>query len=54
MMEDTIKLSTNDPTLHVNEEIRNDFSDVFNGFTFMFLFMFVVFFGMVIIKFLAS
>ena len=54
MMEDTIKLSTNDPTQHVNEEIRNDFSDVFNGFTFMFGFMFIVFFAMVIIKFLAS
>ena len=54
MMEDTIKLSTNDPTKHVNEEIRNDFSDVMNGFTFMFGFMFIVFFAMVIIKFLAS
>jgi len=53
-MEANIKLSTNDPREHVNEEIRNDFSDVLTGFNMMFGFMFLVFFGMVIIKFVMS
>ena len=43
-----------DPRQHVNEEPRNDFSDVANGFTWMFIFMVVVFFGAVVIKYLIS
>lgn len=53
-METNIQLSTNDPRDHVNEEIRNDFNDLMAGFAGMFGFMFIVFFAMVIIKFIIS
>lgn len=43
-----------DPRQHINEEPRNDFNDLAIGFTAMFVFMTVVFFGAVIIKFLLS
>ncbi|WP_106766864.1 YqzM family protein [Paenibacillus faecalis] len=43
-----------DPREHINEEPRNDFSDLVVGFTGMFAFMFVIFFAMVIIKFIAG
>lgn len=43
-----------DPRQHINEEPRNDFNDVANGFAWMFIFMTVVFFGAVIIKYLIS
>ncbi|MCY9512636.1 YqzM family protein [Paenibacillus apiarius] len=43
-----------DPRQHVNEEPRNDFSDLMFGFGAMTGFMFVVFFGMVIVKFIIS
>ena len=42
--------NTRDPRLHVNEEPRNDFADVAAGFTGMFIFMIVVFFGAVVLK----
>lgn len=42
--------NTTNPELHVNEEPRNDFSDVGTGFAVMFAFMVVVFFGAVIVK----
>ncbi|NJJ41151.1 YqzM family protein [Paenibacillus apii] len=45
---------TPDPREHVNEEPRNDLGDLVTGFFGMTTFMFVVFFGMVIIKFLMS
>ncbi|WP_211746511.1 YqzM family protein [Paenibacillus sp. Marseille-Q4541] len=41
-----------DPRSHQNEEPRNDLFDLMAGFGGMFLFMTVIFFGMVIIKFL--
>ncbi|EJW14942.1 YqzM family protein [Paenibacillus alvei] len=43
-----------DPREHVNEEPRNDFSDLMFGFGAMAGFMTVVFFGMVIVKFIIS
>ncbi|MFE4713476.1 MULTISPECIES: YqzM family protein [Bacillales] len=43
-----------DPREHVNEEPRNDLGDLMNGFFGMTTFMAVVFFGMVIIKFILS
>lgn len=49
-----MEANTMDPREHVNEEPRNDFSDVLFGFNAMFGFMFVVFFGMVIVKFIMS
>ena len=39
-----------DPRLHVNEEPRDDFSDVATGFAVMFGFMTVVFLAAIIIK----
>jgi len=41
---------TQDPRLHINEEPRNDFADIATGFTWMFVFMIVVFFGAVVLK----
>lgn len=41
-----------DPREHINEEPRNDLGDLMTGFFGMMGFMTVVFFGMVIIKFL--
>jgi len=38
------------PELHVNEEPRNDFSDVASGFAIMFTFMAVVFLAAIIVK----
>ncbi|WP_374020113.1 YqzM family protein [Paenibacillus thiaminolyticus] len=49
-----MEANTMDPREHVNEEPRNDLSDVLFGFNAMFGFMFVVFFGMVIVKFIMS
>lgn len=43
-----------DPREHLNEEPRNDLFDLLNGFFGMFTFMAVVFFGMVIIKFIVG
>ncbi|MCM3785913.1 YqzM family protein [Neobacillus mesonae] len=43
-----------DPRSHVNEEPRNDFFDLIGGFVGMFVLMTVIFFGMVIIKFLMT
>lgn len=43
---------TVDPREHINEEPRDDLGDLMNGFGAMFGFMAVVFFGMVIIKFI--
>lgn len=43
-----------DPREHINEEPRNDLQDLMNGFFGMATFMFVIFFGMVIIKFIIS
>lgn len=43
-----------DPREHINEEPRNDFGDLMLGFVGMFGFMFVIFFAMVIIKFIAG
>ncbi|MCG7410523.1 YqzM family protein [Paenibacillus sp. ACRRX] len=43
-----------DPREHVMEEPRDDLFDVFTGFNVMLGFMTVVFFGMVIIKFIVS
>ncbi|GAA0136586.1 hypothetical protein YSY43_34270 [Paenibacillus sp. YSY-4.3] len=44
----------NDPREHINEEPRNDLFDLMNGFFGMLTVMAVIFFGMVIFKFLAS
>jgi|GEM_PF-565260 len=44
----------NDPREHINEEPRNDLFDLMNGFFGMLTFMAVVFFGMVIVKFIAG
>lgn len=44
----------NDPREHVNEEPRDDLGDLLAGFGGMFLFMAVLFFAMVIIKFIVS
>ncbi|WP_274652449.1 YqzM family protein [Paenibacillus humicola] len=43
-----------DPREHVNEEPRDDFGDVFMGFSVFFGFLFVVFAIAVIIKFAIS
>ncbi|GMK42570.1 hypothetical protein PCCS19_56300 [Paenibacillus sp. CCS19] len=43
-----------DPRAHVNEEPRDDLKDVVFGFGGMLGFMTIVFFGMVIIKFVQS
>lgn len=43
-----------DPREHINEEPRNDLFDLLNGFFGMLTFMFVIFFGMVIVKFIAG
>lgn len=44
----------NDPREHVNEEPRDDFKDLMVGFGGMFVFMAILFFAMVIIKFIVS
>lgn len=43
-----------DPRAHVNEEPRDDLGDLLNGFSGMFILMTVIFFGMVIVKFIIS
>jgi len=43
-----------DPRQHINEEPRNDFNDVAVGFTWMFVFMVVVFAAAVVIDYLIS
>ncbi len=48
------KVHFNDPREHLNEEPRDDLGDLMAGFGGMFLFMAVLFFGMVIIKFIVS
>lgn len=47
-----VKAQVRDPREHINEEPRNDLGDLMNGFFGMTTFMTVVFFGMVIIKFI--
>lgn len=49
-----MEASAIDPRKHVNEEPRNDFFDLMFGFGAMTGFITVVFFGMVIAKFLIS
>lgn len=44
----------NDPREHINEEPRNDLFDLMNGFFGMLTLMAIIFFGMVIFKFLTS
>lgn len=43
-----------DPREHINEEPRNDFGDLMAGFFGMTGFMTILFFGMVIVKFILS
>ncbi|CAH0118374.1 MULTISPECIES: YqzM family protein [unclassified Paenibacillus] len=43
-----------DPREHVNENPTDDFGDLMKGFTYMFGFMFVIFFAMVAIKYMIS
>lgn len=47
-------IHANDPRKHVNEEPRNDLFDLIVGFGGMFILMAVVFFAMVIIKFIIT
>lgn len=49
-----VNAQVRDPREHVNEEPRNDLGDLMAGFFGMTGFMTVVFFGMVIIKFIMS
>ncbi|WP_342562834.1 YqzM family protein [Paenibacillus sp. FSL R7-0345] len=46
-----INAKAGDPREHVNEEPRNDLGDLMTGFFGMTGFMTLVFFGMVIVKF---
>ncbi|CAM4522388.1 MULTISPECIES: YqzM family protein [Paenibacillus] len=46
-----INAKARDPREHVNEEPRNDLGDLMTGFFGMTGFMTLVFFGMVIVKF---
>ncbi|WP_144027162.1 YqzM family protein [Paenibacillus sp. FSL R7-0273] len=46
-----LNAKTRDPREHVNEEPRNDLGDLLTGFIGMTGFMTLVFFGMVIVKF---
>ncbi|MCL6603815.1 MAG: YqzM family protein [Paenibacillus sp.] len=47
-----VNARTSDPREHINEEPRNDLGDLMNGFFGMTAFMSVLFFGMVIVKFI--
>jgi hypothetical protein len=49
-----VNAQVRDPREHINEEPRNDLGDLMTGFFGMTGFMTVVFFGMVIIKFIMS
>lgn len=49
-----INAQVRDPREHVNEEPRNDLGDLLAGFFGMTGFMTVLFFGMVIVKFILS
>lgn len=49
-----VNAQVRDPREHINEEPRNDLGDLMAGFFGMTGFMTVVFFGMVIIKFIMS
>lgn len=49
-----VNVRAGDPREHINEEPRNDLGDLMNGFFGMTTFMAVVFFGMVIVKFILS
>ena len=49
-----VKAQSSDPREHINEEPRNDLGDLMNGFFGMTTFMTVLFFGMVIVKFILS
>lgn len=49
-----VNAQTRDPRDHINEEPRNDLGDLMNGFFGMATFMTIIFFGMVIIKFIFS
>ncbi|CAH1201437.1 MULTISPECIES: YqzM family protein [Paenibacillus] len=51
-MDTNVRIS--DPREHVNEEPRNDLFDLVAGVTGMFGLMTVIFFGMVIFKFLTE
>lgn len=46
------KAQGRDPREHINEEPRNDLGDLLNGFFGMATLMSVIFFGMVIVKFI--
>lgn len=48
------KAQVRDPREHINEEPRNDLGDLMTGFFGMAGLLTVIFFGMVIIKFLAE
>ncbi|MFD1956166.1 YqzM family protein [Paenibacillus thailandensis] len=47
-------VNARDPREHVNEEPRNDLQDVVFGFGGMLLFMTVIFFAAVIVKFIIT
>lgn len=47
-------VNTRDPREHVNEEPRDDLQDVVFGFGGMLLFMVVIFFAAVIVKFIIT
>lgn len=47
-----MEVTMNDPREHVNEEPRDDLSDLVVGFGLMAGFMAVIFFGMVTVKFI--
>lgn len=49
-----VNAQVRDPREHINEEPRNDLGDLLNGFFGMATFMTVIFFGMVILKFIFS
>ncbi|MNN73859.1 hypothetical protein D3C81_1900120 [compost metagenome] len=49
-----IDAKARDPREHINEEPRNDLGDLLTGFFGMTGFMTLVFFGMVIVKFIMS
>jgi hypothetical protein len=53
-MDVNVNAQVRDPREHINEEPRNDLGDLLVGFFGMTGFMTVVFFGMVIIKFLSE
>lgn len=51
-MDANVRMS--DPREHINEEPRNDLQDLIYGTTGMLIFMAVIFFGMVIVKYIVG